>query len=160
MREDLLRPSLTNAPPVVGLYSIVWSLLPGFFLGPLPVILYSALNSYRLRRWMDVPVYLLAFAGVIGVLIATSMNPPPETVQWFAQATGVRQPMYTMMRVYAVVLWGGFYLLHRKQHRSSSMLTDLPPAWIACLVSTIVGVGITYGTAHAIDFVTASMVSK
>ncbi len=152
MREDLLRPSLSNAPPAVGLYSITWSVLPGFFLGPFPVILYSALNSYRLRRWVDVPLYLLAIAGVIGVMIATTTTPLPEAVQWFAEATGVRQPMYTMLRVYAVLLWSGFYLLHRQQHRSSSMLTDLPSAWLACLVCTVLGLGMTYGTAEAIDF--------
>jgi hypothetical protein len=160
MREDLLRPSLTNAPPAVGLYSIGWSLLPGFFLGPFPVILYSALNSYRLRRWLDSLIYLLAIAGAVGVLIATTMDPLPAAVQWFQEATGSRQPMYTMLRVYAVMLWGGFYLLHRQQYRSSNMLTDLPSAWIPCLVCTVLGLGMTYGTAYAIDFVTALMVNK
>ncbi len=155
MREDLLRPSLTNAAPAAGLYPIIWSLLPGFFFGPYPVIVYSALNSYRLRRWIDVPIYLLAIAGVIGVMIATTLTPLPEAVQWFAQATGVRQPMYTMLRVYAVLLWSGFYLLHRQQHRSSGLLTDRPSAWLACLVCTVLGVGMAYGTADTINFVFA-----
>ena len=149
MREDLLRPSLRAAPPVVGLYSMSWSLLPCFFLGPYPVILYSALNSWRLRRPLDAFLYLLAIVGVFGVMFVTHVDPLPDAVQRFKELSGTGNVAFTMLRVYAVLLWGGFYLMHRAQHRSSNMLLTSPSAWKACLLACLLSVPLIYATGRA-----------
>jgi hypothetical protein len=148
MREDLLRPSLSAAPPAVGLYSVSWSLLPCFFLGPYPVILYSALNSWRLKRPWDAIMYLLAIAGVFGVMFVTNVDPLPDAVQRFKELSGTGNVSFTMLRVYAVLLWGGFYFMHRAQHRSSNMLLQAPSAWKACLVACLLSVPLIYTTAR------------
>lgn len=152
MSQHLLRPSLQDDRPVIGLYSPTWSLLPGFFLGPFPVILYSAINSYRLRRPLDAIIYLLAIAGAIGLMAAAITQPVPEAVQWFKEATGRRDVAYTMLRVYALLLWGVFYLMHRPQHRSSNMMATLPSAWIPCLAASVLGLALHYASATALAY--------
>lgn len=153
MRELLLRPSLTDTPATVGLYSFQWILLPAFFLGPLPVIVYSAFNSYRLKRRLDGVTYLLATACFAGLLHWVTIRPEPEAVRLFAEVTGSNSPMYTLTRIYALMLWAVFYLMHRPQHRAGSMLGDLPSPWRACLLACVLGIAVTWALGEAIDYV-------
>ncbi len=152
MRENLLRPSLTDTPPSVALYPSYWSLLPGVFLGPLPVILYSAVNSYKLRRAGDVLVYAVAFAGMLVLMYLTMLRPSPQAFVWLQEITGFRNLFQGTLRMYAVALWAAFYWMHRQQHRSGGMMLDVPSGWIPCIASAVVGGALTFGLLFPVTY--------
>lgn len=145
MRDQLLRPSLADTPASGGLYSLHWMLLPTFFLGPFPVIVFSAFNSWRLKRPLDAIAYVLALLGMAALFYALSLRPAPEWVRQFGELIGSERPEGTLSRMYALLLWSLFYLMHRPQHRSSSMLGNAPPAWRVGIFSCVLGLVLSYG---------------
>ncbi|MES2318911.1 MAG: hypothetical protein V4631_15635 [Pseudomonadota bacterium] len=128
------------------MYSLRSSLLLGFFAGPLPLVLYWSLNSYRLKRPLDAIAYLLAIAGFAALVYAYYSGATPEFAQWTQRHLGGAGTMRTVLQAYAVALWAGFYLMHRKQYRSMGLFGVASPSpWIALLACVILGVALTYG---------------
>lgn len=145
MTEHLLRPSLASPRTAAALYSPRSSFLLGFFMGPLPLILYSALNSIRLKRAGDMAAYAIALAAFIALMYASFMDPRPAALVWINTQLGDRSSMRGASRILAVVLWGCFYLMHRKEHRSVDLLGARPSPWIAAIGCALAGTGLLYG---------------
>lgn len=145
MTDHLLRPSLTKAHAVAPLYSPRSSFLLGFFLGPLPLILYSALNSIRLRRTADLFAYALALAAFMGLVYASFMDPLPQPLAWINGLFGESTSMRGAARVLAILLWCGFYLMHRKEHRATDLLGDRPSPWRAAIACAVLGSALVFG---------------
>lgn len=146
MRDDLLTPSLSNTARTVGLYSLRSSLLLGFFGGPLPLVLYWSLNSCRLKRPLDAIAYLLAIAGFAALVYAYYSGATPEFAQWTRRYLGGAGTLRTVLQAYAMTLWAGFYLMHRKQYRSMGLFGVAPPSpWIALVACFVLGVALTFG---------------
>lgn len=145
MRELLLTPSLSEQGRAVGLYSLNTSLLLGFLGGPLPLVLYSALNSYRLKRTGEYLVYLLAVLGYVGLMSAcilgTGIGVPQALYDFLGGSGGAR----VVSQVYAMLLWASFYLMHKRQHRSMSLFgVPAPSPWIALVACFALGFGLQW----------------
>ena len=144
MTEHLLRPSLASTRTAAALYSPQSSFLLGFFMGPLPLILYSALNSIRLKRVGDTVAYAIALAAFGALIYASFMDPRPAALVWINEQLGTGSSMRGASRILAVVLWGCFYLMHRKEHRSVELFGERPSPWIAAIGCALAGTGLMY----------------
>lgn len=141
MRESLLTPSLSSpSAPSASLYSVQSALLVAFLGGNFAIILYAALNSWKLRRPMDALAYVAALAVVMAVFVAGVSGWPPMMALVNLVGSGS-----IVLRALALLLFGAFYLLHRKQHRSAALL-GMPAAspWIAAISCIVVGYGISW----------------
>ncbi|SFU34937.1 hypothetical protein [Pseudoduganella namucuonensis] len=145
MTEHLLRPSLANTRTAAALYSPRSSFLLGFFMGPLPLILYSALNSIRLKRAVDMVAYAIALAVFSALVYTSFMDQRPAALVWINAQLGEGTSMRGAARILAIVLWGCFYLMHRKEHRSADLFGERPSPWIAAIGCAVAGSGLLYG---------------
>lgn len=145
MREHLLTPSLSASGPPVSLYSIRSSFFVAFLGGPAALILYSTLNSWRLRRTLDIPAYLAAI--VLLMLLIYGARDDVSYFAWLRQELGSDAGKF-LSRALALGLCGVFYLLHKKQHRSASLFNSTAPSpWIPAIVCMAIGYGATMGLA-------------
>lgn len=141
MREHLLTPSLTaETKPSVSLYSSNSSLAVSIFGGAPAVIMISILNSYRLKRLADAPVYLAALGAWAAMVYAALHPPAPQPLDWLFSNVGVRSSSSLL----AILLCGGFYALHRKQHRTSTMFQAAPSPWIPGIACCLLAWGLKY----------------
>jgi hypothetical protein len=139
MREHLLTPSLSGQRHSVNLYSPQSSFMVGFFAGPIALILYSALNSYRLKRLADVIAYLGAAIITVMLLYWYLITADGAVAVWLNEEFG-RDATRFLTRFLALLLWGGFYLMHRKYHRSAEVFDVKPPRpWIPALLCAGLG---------------------
>lgn len=144
MRQSLLTPSLSSkTAPSTALYSVQSAFLVAFFGGAFAIILYSALNSWKLRRPLDPFAYAIAAALVLALNYAIVVGWAPLATLFATLGEGL--PRY-LMRTVSLLLFGAFYLLHRKQHRSSSLFAVAPLSpWIPAIACMVAGYGINYG---------------
>lgn len=146
MRDSLLTPSLTEHRQPSRLYSATSSFWVAFVGGPLAVILYAALNSYRLRRPLDAFAFvaaLLAFGGMLYLVITFSERAVMLSLSDFLGSRN--STVRVLQHSCALLCWAGFYLLHRKQHRSMALFADQAPnPWLPALACTAIGY---FGTA-------------
>jgi hypothetical protein len=143
MHESLLTPSLSSRnAPAATLYSVRSSFLLAFFGGPLAIILYSALNSVRLRRPLDALAYLAALALVAGLYIALLERAAPLLA--LGRLIG-RNAFSVISTCMALLLMGAFYLMHRKQHRANQLFgADAPSPWIPAILCAAIAYGADY----------------
>ncbi|WP_147330433.1 MULTISPECIES: hypothetical protein [unclassified Duganella] len=145
MREHLLTPSLSASAPPVSLYSIRSSFFVAFLGGPAAIILYSTLNSWRLRRVLDIPAYLIAI--ILFVLLVYGTRGDVAYFAWLREQLGSDTTRF-LSRGLALALCGLFYLLHKKQHRSATLFgSKAPSPWIPAIASTVLGYAATVGVA-------------
>ena len=140
MRESLLTPSLTpSAAPAANLYSVQSGFLVAFFGGPFAIILYSALNSWKLRRPLEALAYLAALALCVAVIAGITAGWLP--LAWLAGIIG-NSAAEVVWRALSIALFGAFYLMHRKQHRSAALFGAKPPSpWIPAIVCAVLAYG-------------------
>lgn len=144
MREHLLTPSLSASAPPVSLYSIRSSFFVAFLGGPAAIILYSTLNSWRLRRTLDIPAYLIA---VILFVLVVYARGDVAYFAWLREQLGSDTTRF-LSRALALALCGMFYLLHKKQHRSATLFDSKAPSpWIPAIASSVLGYAATVGLA-------------
>lgn len=143
MRQSLLTPSLSSkTAPSTALYSVQSAFLVAFFGGAFAIILYSAFNSWKLRRPLDGVAYAAAAALTVLLNYAIATGWAPLT-NLFA-TLGEGSPRY-LVRAVSLLLFGAFYLLHRKQHRSASLFGIAPLSpWIPAIGCLVAGYGINY----------------
>lgn len=140
MQDNLLVPSLSNKRHNVGLYSVRSSFLVAFFGGPIAQILYSTLNSYRLKRPQDSLFYLGAI--VLSCLlfyfqIEGGLAVLTPLVDGLLDENHITR---NLPRLLALLIWGGAYLLHRNFHRSAQLFNmPAPNPWIPALLCMGVG---------------------
>jgi hypothetical protein len=148
MREHLLTPSLSASAKPVKLYSIQSGFLVAFFGGPAASLLYSGLNSWRLRRVADIPVHLLG-AALVYALVYTLMY-HATLFEGLYQLLG--NDLFRALRtLLSLAICGTFYLLHQKQHRSRAFFSDKPPSpWIPAIACIAAGYGIMVGLVAAL----------
>lgn len=141
MREHLLTPSLSAGGPPAALYSIRSSFLVAVFGGPLAILFYASLNSWRLRRAADAPVYIVGLALLVALLHAAIAA--PHLLDGVAGLFG-KDTVRALSSALSMGLCGVFYLLHKKQHRAATLFdTKAPSPWIpaiACMVIGYIGV--------------------
>jgi hypothetical protein len=142
MHEHLLKPSLSRdaSAPAATLYSTQSSFLVAFLGGAAAIVLYSALNSWRLRRPVDSLAYLATLAVMVLMMIDEERSGSLFT--WFIDYFGRGSERY-LWRLLALAAFGVFYLMHRKQHRSTLLFGAKAPApWIPAIVCMVAGFGI------------------
>jgi hypothetical protein len=141
MREHLLTPSLGSNKPSAAPYSTRSSFLVALFGGPLAILFYAALNSWRLRRRADLPVYVVGLALLLALLYAAIVD--KRLVAGVTAILG-KDTFRFLSSALSLGLCGVFYLLHRKQHRSAAFFATKPPSpWlpaIGCMVIGYIGV--------------------
>ena len=147
MRQSLLTPSLSSkTAPSTALYSVQSSFLVAFFGGAFAIILYSALNSWKLRRPLDGMAYIAAAALIVALNYAVVSAWPPLMTLFATLGEG--SPRY-VVRAVTLLLFGVFYLLHRKQHRSATLFAVEPLSpWIPAIACMVIGYGINYAINH------------
>jgi hypothetical protein len=147
MRESLLTPSLSpSAAPAANLYSTQSAFVLAFFGGPLAIILYSALNSWKLRRPLDALLYLAGLALSIFYIVGLLGGYAP--LLRLVDLIGDSGPE-VLWRALALALASTVYLLHRKQHRSAALFGARPPSpWIAAIACAV----LAYGLRKAVQF--------
>lgn len=143
MREHLLTPSLSASAAPVKLYSIQSSFLVAFFGGPAAILLYSGLNSWRLRRAADIPVHVLGAALLVALVYTSMFHPAVFDGLYALLGKDTVRALRTML---SLAICGTFYALHQKQHRSSAFFSDKPPSpWIPAIVCMVAGYGLMLG---------------
>lgn len=143
MREHLLTPSLSATTRPVKLYSVQSSFLVAFFGGPAAILLYSGLNSWRLRRTADIPVHLAGAAVVAGFVYALLFQPALFDGLFDLLGNDMVRALRTVL---SLAICGVFYALHQKQHRSAAFFGDKPPSpWIPAIVCIAAGYGLMVG---------------
>ena len=150
MREALLTPSLSSSSkPSTALYSVQSGFLVAFFGGGFAIILYAALNSIRLRRPLDALAYVAASALLCALFYAAAISWPPLVT--LLDTLGQGSWRY-VSRAASLLLFGAFYLLHRKEHRSAELfgLAPLSP-WIPAIACMAVGYGLHSGLVHLLS---------
>lgn len=136
---DLLKPSLQATSPAIAIYSIRASFFVAFLGGPLAIVLFTALNSRLLNRlgrdavWLAIGGIVALGAVVVSILLLDSARAVPDG--WLT-AQNVR----IASRGLAFLLCGGYFLLHRTQHRSMQFLGIEPrEPWVAGIACTALG---------------------
>lgn len=150
MYEHLLKPSLSGNAPVQAksLYSTQSSFLVAFIGGPAAIVLYSALNSWRLRRPIDALAYLATLAIIVLLMIDDQQGGP--VFSWFLGYFGQGSQRY-LWRLLSLAAFGVFYLMHRKQHRSTRLFgAKAPSPWIPAIACMVLGYAITVGLLTAV----------
>ena len=144
MIQSLLTPSLSSkTAPSTALYSVQSSFMVAFFGGGFAIILYSALNSWKLRRPLDGLAYAVAAALIFALHYAVAFMWPPLMALF--NTLGDSSPRYAM-RALSLLLFGAFFLLHRKQHRAGALFGVAPLSpWIPAIACMVAGYGINYG---------------
>lgn len=126
-----------------------------FFGGPIAQVLYSALNSYRLRRPADAVLYLSALVLTGGFFYWLLGGIQGPLLPWIETQLGTSTTARYLPRILALLLWGGFYLLHRQYHRSADLMNvDRPRPWIPALACIALGYG---GTMALVGFLLESI---
>ncbi|QDG51997.1 hypothetical protein FIV42_14990 [Persicimonas caeni] len=143
VREDLLTPTLSAGHRPVRLYSPTALFYTSFFGGPVAAIAFSWLNSQELRRTKDdlrwyVLAALASVAWIGGVVYAVDVaNMIPADMLGSESRTG-----RYLIRGFGLVVWGGFYFMHRPMHRTNTMVGAEPlnpwKAAIGCIVAAMV----------------------
>lgn len=151
LREQLLSPSLGQARPTIGLYSARSSLLLAFFFGPVSVVMYSALNSIRLKRPLDAIAYAAATLGFVFMVYAAQMHTKFDALLWINRQIGSEGSMRGLSRLYAILLWCAFYLMHRKAHRSANLFVTAPSPWIPAIACAALGTGAVFAIVFGIN---------
>lgn len=145
MHEHLLKPSLSGSAPAqaISLYSTQSSFLVAFLGGPAAIVLYSTLNSWRLRRPLDALAYLATLALMVLLMIDEAHGGPVFT--WFLGYFGNGSERY-VWRLLSLAAFGVFYLMHRKQHRSTLLFgAKAPSPWIPAIACMVGGYAVSYG---------------
>lgn len=141
-RQDLLTPTLSEGHRPVRLYSPTALFYTSFFGGPFAAIAFSALNSRNLDRLAaDARWYALAAIGAVAwfvgsvYLIQYAEIIPPDLMGDGARTTRI------FMRGFGLLLWGGFYFLHRSIHRANNLVgADPLSPWraaIGCILAAM-----------------------
>ncbi len=144
--ESLLDPSLEGSVRSDPIYSVQACFFVAFLGGPFAIIFFSGLNAHRLRRlardaWALVLAALVTafFIGLISLRDAGG-----EVPEWLSFLGDGRTGVRNFARLLALVLFGGFYLLHQRFHRASALRADEAPSpWVPGLVATLAGLGAT-----------------
>jgi hypothetical protein len=139
--DDLLRPTLGSDQAAQPVYSPRASFIVAFFGGPVAAVLFSALNSLRLRRLPhDLPVYaaaLVVFVAAVGWLLGTASG--AALLGWMGAGEAERRGLRLTQRVFALALWGVFHARHRAFHRNAELMgVEAPSPWlpgIACVLA-------------------------
>ncbi|NHZ79923.1 hypothetical protein F2P44_11640 [Massilia sp. CCM 8695] len=147
MRESLLTPSLSpSRAPAAILYSVESSFLLAFFGGPFAIILYSALNSWKLRRPLDGLVYLAALLLSVAFIVAVKTRYAPLAGLMLAIGASAAELLW---RALSMVLFALFYLMHRKQHRSAVLFgAKAPSPWIPAIAFAVLAHGMKLGVLY------------
>ncbi len=136
MLDSLLTPSLSSTQANKQISSPGFSFFVAFLGGPCAIIAFSAINSYKLRRPFDAAAYLIAVTAFFGLLFLIKHPLMATTTVWLQQQLGPRHAFY-LMRCYALLLWGLFYLMHLKTHRCAALFNDTPRIpWLSALACT------------------------
>lgn len=139
MVQDLLKPSLQAARPAIAIYSTRASFFVAFLGGPLAIVLFTGLNSRRLGRLREDGPWL-----VLGGAIAVAATLTPFVLMDAASGADrgllTAQNMRIASRALAILICGGYYLMHRAQHRSMQFLgLDPPEPWEPGVLCAIPG---------------------
>lgn len=149
MSNTLLTPSLSSTENNVRLYSPESSFFVAFFGGPIALVFYSALNSYRLKRAEDSVFYLLATILIVALYYWQAVGDHSALMQWLNAQFGSSAVTRYLPRILALLLWGGFYLMHRKYHRSAELFEVEPPKpWIPATICIVASLGMTIALIH------------
>ena len=133
-REDLLQPTLSSDREGAAIYSVQSAFLLAFFAGPIAVTFYSALNSWRLDRMTrDAPIYGGAILFVIALVYFRTRF--PETFGYSDPNVATLSGSFRIViRVVALLMCGGYYLLHRKHHLAMNVTgMDHPSPWVPAI---------------------------
>ena len=143
-RDELLRPSLTDACVAKAPYSVQTMILTAFVGGPLAAIAITAVNSVRLRRWMrDFVPLLIALAAYIGFNIVLAWTQWGVDFRASLREIAGAGAMSYLYRVIAFTLFGLSYALHRKEQRSAQFMgLDSPNGWIAGIACVVCGISL------------------
>ena len=113
-----------------------------FFGGPLAITIFSGVNSQRLGRLAkDLPAYLAGVAVFAALVYARFQYP-----DWFQSEGGSSTASRLASRGSALLLWGGFYLLHARYYRAMSVTgTQHPSPWVPALASIFLALAVSVG---------------
>lgn len=140
-------PDTPRSSRLYSTYSGFWVALLG---GPIAVILYAALHSWRLRRPLDAPIYLAATLGFIWLFYLLTTSAQHAPLRWLADVLG--SPLtaaQVVNRACSLLYWGGFYLLHRTARLAQGTSTEpVPSPWVPAIVCGVVGFVLTRGLAE------------
>lgn len=141
--DDLLRPSLDNPDTVQNaIYSTTAGYLTAFIGGPFAAITMAGLNSWRLRRLARDALPIISATALSVTLYALFIRP-----EWFGQVDFdvTMQNARLGARVYALMLFGAFWLLHKRYYRAAGLMgLKSPSPWVGGVACVLVGTLATF----------------
>src|SRR5688572_15243311 len=141
--DDLLRPSIEKTDAAhKAIYSTTTGYLTAFIGGPFAAIAMAAINSGRLRRLARDALPLVAAIAVSVGLYAFLARP-----EWFGQAGLDLTDRNARLgaRVFALLLFGAFWLLHKRYHRGAEIMgLEQPNPWVGGIACVVFGTLATY----------------
>jgi hypothetical protein len=137
--DDLLRQSIGKVDnPQRPIYSATAGYLTAFFGGPFAAVGMAGLNAWRLGRLRTDALALAGCAALAVGLITFLLRPDLFGPADFGFST---RDVRIGARVLALLLFGAFWLLHRRYYRAMQLLGLEPPSpWlpaIACIVANV-----------------------
>lgn len=151
--QNLLNPTLSSETFYQPIYSQRALFFVAFFGGPLALLLLNALNSIKLNRLRrDFLPYLIALFLYVALLTVIIWSAPEGVSAWKWIVAHRRENFLFKYapRIFALILWGGFALLHRPFHKAAQLLGDNPPSpWRAALgcfaVAIVIDLALMFG---------------
>ena len=140
--DDLLRPSIEKTDTAhKAIYSTTTGYLTAFIGGPFAAIAMAAANSVRLGRLARDALPLAAAVALSVGLYAFLARP-----EWFGQAglEFAARNARLGARVFALLLFGAFWLLHKRYYRGAELMgLEQPNPWVGGIACVLVGTGAT-----------------
>jgi hypothetical protein len=141
--DDLLQPSLNTADAQrKAIYSTTAGYLTAFIGGPFAAIAMAAINSGRLRRLARDAVPL-----AVAILLSIGLYAFFARPEHFAQA-GLEftdRSARFGARLFALLLFGAFWLLHKRYYRGAELLgLEQPNPWVGGIACVVFGTLATY----------------
>lgn len=123
-RDELLQPSIGETAVAKAPYTTLTAFLTAFIGGPFAIIALTALNSFRVLRLKRDLIFLIPALALSLVL---------------APALGLAGGLLPL-RLFALVLFGFGFLLHKREHRTADLMgIKRPNGWIGGLACIITG---------------------
>jgi len=137
--NDLLQPSIDRVDsPQRAIYSATAGYLTAFFGGPFAAVGMAGLNAWRLGR---LRTDAMALAGGISVAVGLITFLLRPELFGRADLEFATRDVRIASRALALVLFGAYWLMHRRYYRGTRLLGLEPPkpwpAAVACIVTNL-----------------------
>lgn len=145
--EDLLQPVLSTVDNKIPIFSVRACFLTAFFGGPVAIILFSATNSYKLKRLKDDLIFYLLGAVILSLYLYIILDVPEQAdiTNWMIKQRKENLFYKYGGRVLALFFFFGYNYMHKHYHKALEIFAiPTPNPWKAAIICVVLGGGIQF----------------